>query len=149
MERTLEYLYNFSVALVNGRSPEFRPDSSKQTVTASDVVSFYQCDVRPTFFRSSDPASFLERWVYVYLKYPKSAMEEGVQGRVTVDFVIDEKGKVGDVKVVRGADPRLDAEAVRVISASPDWKPGVLRGKKVKTALSVAVEFRLEKKKKK
>ena len=71
-----------------------------------------------------------------------------MQGRVLVDFVIDEKGKVTDVKVARGADPRLDAEAVRVISASPDWRPGILRGKKVKSAISLYVEFRLEKKKK-
>ena len=53
-----------------------------------------------------------------------------------------------DVRVAKGVDPRLDAEAVRVVAASPDWKPGVLRGKKVKTALSLYVEFRLEKKKK-
>ena len=72
-----------------------------------------------------------------------------MQGRVLVDFVIDERGKVGNVKVARGVDPRLDEEAVRVIAASPDWKPGILRGKKVKTALSVYVEFRLERKKKK
>ena len=71
-----------------------------------------------------------------------------MQGRVQVDFVIDEKGKVQDVRVTRSLDPRLDAEAVRVISASPDWKPGILRGQKVKTALSLYVEFRLEKRKK-
>ena len=88
------------------------------------------------------------RWVYVYLRYPSSCVDEGVQGRVLVDFIINEKGKVTDVKVARGADPRLDAEAVRVVSSSPDWKPGVLRGKKVKTAMSVWVEFRLEKRKK-
>ncbi|NLZ19930.1 MAG: TonB family protein [Bacteroidales bacterium] len=148
MERELEYLYNFTLALVNGPKPSFREDSEPARRSSADVVSFYDCDVRPTFFRSNDPSSFLERWVYVYLRYPQSAVDEGVQGRVLVDFVIDEKGKVTDVKVVRGVDPRLDAEAVRVVSASPDWKPGVLRGKKVKTALSLYVEFRLEKKKK-
>ena len=148
MERELEYLYNFTVALVNGRKPEFRRDESSRRDGAKDVVSFFDCDVRPSFFRSNDPAEFLRRWVYTYLRYPQSAVDEGVQGRVLVDFVIDEKGKVQDVKVARGVDPRLDAEAVRVIAASPDWKPGVLRGKKVKTALSVYVEFRLEKKKK-
>ncbi len=115
---------------------------------ADDVVSFFDCDVKPTFFRSNDPADFLQRWVYTYLRYPQSAVDEGVQGRVLVDFVIDEKGKVGQVKVARGVDPRLDDEAVRVIAASPDWKPGQVRGKKVKTALSVYVEFRLERKKK-
>ena len=148
MERELEYLYNFSVALVNGRKPDFRRESTAETTTSSNVVSFFDCDVKPTFFRSNDPSEFLRRWVYTYLRYPQSAVEEGVQGRVLVDFVIDEKGKVGEVKVARGVDPRLDDEAVRVIAASPDWKPGILRGKKVKTALSVYVEFRLERKKK-
>ena len=148
MERELEYLYNFSLALVNGPKPDFREDSAAALSDNSDLVSFYDCDVRPTFFRSKDPASFLERWVYVYLRYPQSAVDEGVQGRVVVDFVIDEKGKVTDVKVAKGVDPRLDAEAVRVVSASPDWKPGILRGRKVRTALSLSVEFRLEKKKK-
>ena len=148
MERELEYIYNFTVALVNGIKPEFRRDSSKSGDSYEGVVSFFDCDVKPTFFRSNDPADFLQRWVYSYLRYPQSAIDEGVQGRVLVDFVIDEKGKVGQVKVARGVDPRLDAEAVRVIAASPDWKPGILRGKKVKTALSVYVEFRLERKKK-
>jgi TonB family protein len=148
MERELEYLYNFSLALANGPTPSFREDSEAARAANADLVSFYDCDVRPTFFRSNDPASFLKRWVYVYLRYPQSAVDEGVQGRVLVDFVIDEKGKVTDVRVAKGVDPRLDAEAVRVVAASPDWKPGVLRGKKVKTALSLYVEFRLEKKKK-
>ena len=149
MERELEYLYNFTVALVNGRRPEFRREASdKDTDAQAGVVSFFDCDVKPTFFRSNDPADFLQRWVYTYLRYPQSAVDEGVQGRVLVDFVIDEKGKVGNVRVSRGVDPRLDDEAVRVIAASPDWKPGMVRGKKVKTALSVYVEFRLERKKK-
>ena len=151
MERELEYLYNFSLALVNGRKPAFREDDGEGAgnLLTPDVVSFYDCEVRPTFFRSNDPAEFLRRWVYVYLRYPQSAVEEGVQGRVLVDFVINEKGKVTDVRVTRGVDPRLDAEAVRVVSASPDWKPGILHGKKVKSALSLYVEFRLEKRKKK
>ena len=148
MERELEYIYNFTVALVNGMKPEFRREAAKEGNSYEGVVSFFDCDVKPTFFRSNDPSDFLQRWVYAYLRYPQSAVDEGVQGRVLVDFVIDEKGKVGQVKVARGVDPRLDAEAVRVIAASPDWKPGILRGKKVKTALSVYVEFRLERKKK-
>ncbi len=146
MERELEYLYNFVTNLVNGSKPEFRRDGKGSAEAVPETVSFFDCDVPPTFFRSRDPSDFLKNWVYVYLRYPESAVAEGVQGRVLVDFIIDEKGKVGDVRVSRGVDPRLDAEAVRVISASPDWKAGTLRGKKVKTALSVYVEFRLEKK---
>ena len=92
---------------------------------------------------------FLEKWVYQYLRYPDDAVRDGIQGRVLVDFVIDESGKVTDVKVLKGVDPLLDDEAVRVISASPAWKPGMVQGKKVKAEISLYVEFRLEKKNKK
>ena len=92
---------------------------------------------------------FLEKWVYQYLKYPEGAVREGIQGRVLVDFVIDESGKVTDVKVLKVVDELLDAQAVRVIAASPAWKPGYVRGKKVKSEISLYVEFRLEKKKNK
>ena len=61
-----------------------------------------------------------------------------------VNFVLDEKGKVTDVRVVRGVHELLDAEAVRVISASPNWRPARLRGQKVKCEVSVYVDFKLE-----
>jgi TonB family protein len=87
--------------------------------------------------------------VYQYLKYPDEAVRNGIQGKVLVDFIIDENGKVTDVKVLRGVDELLDAEAVRVIAASPAWKPGYVKGKKVRSEISLYVEFRLEKKKNK
>lgn len=149
MERELEYVYNYSVALINGPKPIFNPsDLSKLTKSKGDdtVVPYYDCDYRPSFLGSCDPRVFLEKWVYTYMKYPKEAVKNGIQGRVLVDFVIDEKGKIRDVKVLKGVDPLLDAEAVRIISASPDWKPGWLMGKKVKSRMSLYVEFRLEKK---
>lgn len=149
MERELEYIYNFSLELVNGESPEFLAvnEGKKRFSTERDVYSYYDCDVKPIFLGSSDPSDFLRNWVYVYLKYPKAALEAGVQGRVLVDFIIDEKGKVTDVKVVKGVSEALDAEAVKVISASPNWKPGRVNGKKVKCELSLYVDFRLEKRK--
>ena len=64
-----------------------------------------------------------------------------------MDFVIDEKGKMTDVKVLKGVDPLLDAEAVKVVSASPDWKPARLQGRKVRSEMSLYVEFKLEKRK--
>ena len=88
----------------------------------------------------------MEKWVYQYLKYPEYALDNGIQGRVLVDFVIDENGEVRDVKVSRSSHVSLDDEAVRVVSASPKWRPGRHRGKKVKVAMTVTVEFRLEKK---
>lgn len=148
MERELEFLYNFTLALVNGKKPEFRP--SDQTVRKhsqdESVVPYYECDRRPTFLGSPEPTTFLKEWVYKYLKYPREAVQNGIQGRVLVDFIIDEKGKVRDVKVLRGVDPLLDDEAVRVISASPDWKPARISGEKVKSEMSLYVEFKLEKK---
>ena len=62
-----------------------------------------------------------------------------------VDFVIDERGKVRDVKVLKGVHSSLDEEAVKVIAASPDWKPARVRGRKVKCEMSLYVEFRLKK----
>ena len=150
MERELEYVYNYSVALINGPKPIFNPSDLSGLTSAhngkDNVVPYYDCDYRPSFLGSRDPRVFLEKWVYTYMKYPKEAVKNGIQGRVLVDFVIDEKGKVRDVKVLKGVDPLLDEEAVRIISASPDWKPGWLRGKKVKSRMSLYVEFRLEKK---
>ena len=64
-----------------------------------------------------------------------------------VDFIIDEKGRVTEVKAEKSSHPLLEAEALRVIKASPDWKPGKVRGQKVKSEISLNVEFRLEKKK--
>lgn len=149
MERELEYLYNFTIELANGSRPEFRTsdESGRKYSSDDDVVSYLECDVKPRFLGSADPSSFMQKWVYVYLRYPRKAVEDGVQGRVLVDFIIDMKGKVTDVKVVKGVSEELDAEAVRVVSASPDWRPARLRGKKVRCEMSLYVEFKLERRK--
>ena len=150
MEREVEYLYNFTVALACGEKPEFDPSEAARELYLegqTGVYPYYDCDVKPTFLGSSDPAIFLQKWVYVYLKYPQEAVRQGIQGRVLVDFIIDEKGRVTNVKTVRSSHPLLEEEALRVIKASPDWKPGKVRGKKVKSEVSLNVEFRLEKKK--
>lgn len=148
MERELEYLYNFLVALANvGNPPAFMPNQPASSGAASgDVVPYYECDQRPMFLNSSDPRQFLEKWVYQYIRYPEKALNEGVQGRVMVDFIIEKDGKISNVQVTRSVSPELDAEAVKVVSASPKWKPGRVNGNKVRTAMSIPVEFRLEKK---
>ena len=146
MERELEYIYNFTRELANtDMQPLFR-DMADKNKTSDDVVAYYDCDQRPMFLNSQDPRRFLEEWVYKYLKYPESALRNGIQGRVMVQFIIEKDGKVTDVKVVRGVSEELDAEAVKVISASPEWKAGRVNGNKVRTSMSIPVEFRLEKK---
>lgn len=78
------------------------------------------------------------------IRYPVIAQENGIQGRVTCSFVVEKDGSVTDVQVLRGVDPSLDKEAIRVISAMPKWKPGKQRGKPVRVKYNVPVTFRLQ-----
>ena len=79
------------------------------------------------------------------VKYPVIAQENGIQGRVICQFVVNKDGKIVDVEVVRsGGDPSLDKEAVRVIKSMPNWKPGQQRGKAVRVKYTVPVNFRLQ-----
>lgn len=149
MERELEYVYSLTMEIANTDRPlDFQPAESqkRQTVTDDDVVSYNDCDIRPMFLNSADPRQFMEKWVYQYLKYPERAVIDGIQGRVLVNFIIERDGKVTNVTVARGVDPLLDDEAVRIISASPKWKPGRVNGEKVRTSMTIPVEFRLERK---
>lgn len=75
------------------------------------------------------------------LNYPREARENGIQGRVVIQFVIDEKGRVTDAKVVKGIGYGCDEEALRVIRKMPRWKPGTQRGKKVKVRYVIPIRF--------
>jgi len=70
--------------------------------------------------------------------------ENGIQGRVICNFVVERDGSITDVQVVRGVDPSLDREAVRVIQSMPRWKPGMQRGKAVRVRFTLPVVFRLQ-----
>ncbi|WP_321478399.1 energy transducer TonB [uncultured Bacteroides sp.] len=78
------------------------------------------------------------------IKYPTIAQENGTQGRVIVQFVVNKDGSVVDPVVVRSVDPYLDKEALRVIKTMPKWKPGQQRGKAVRVKYTVPVMFRLQ-----
>ena len=77
------------------------------------------------------------------IKFQTIAQETGTQGRVIVQFVVNKDGSIVDVKVVRGVDPYLDKEAIRVISTMPKWKPGTQKGEAVRVKYTVPVMFRL------
>lgn len=83
-------------------------------------------------------------WLSKNIRYPAIAQENGVQGRVTVQFVVNTDGSIVDATVLRGVDPYLDKEALRVINAMPKWKPGKQRGKPVRVRYTVPVMFRLQ-----
>ena len=78
------------------------------------------------------------------IKYPVIAQENGIQGRVVCSFVVNRDGSIVDIQVMRGVDPSLDKEAIRVISEMPKWKPGEQRGKPVRVRFILPVQFRLQ-----
>ncbi len=86
----------------------------------------------------------LVQYIASHLKYPPVAQENGVQGRVFVSFVVGEDGYVEDVQVIKGVDPSLDKEAVRVVKSLPRWTPGNQQGKPVRVRYSVPVTFALQ-----
>ena len=86
------------------------------------VTSFHQIAQRPTF--NGGDANEFSKWVNQNLRYPEKCRQSKVQGRVTLQFTVTETGKVADVKVLRGVNPELDKEAIRIVSESPLWTPG-------------------------
>ncbi len=148
MERELEYIYNFTRYISNVENPPLFRQDKVRPKSSDKLYDYADCDKRPSFMGSTDPKAFLLKWVYQYLKYPKAAVTNGIQGRVIVEFTVSKDGSVTDVRVARSADPLLDEEAVRVVKASPKWKPGQVKGVRVNTVMSVAVDFRLSKKSK-
>lgn len=85
----------------------------------------------------------LMKYLSTNIRYPEAAHKAGTQGRVTVQFVVGKDGSIGNVSILRGVDPALDAEAIRVISGMPKWKPGTQKGEPVNVRYTVPVMFRL------
>lgn len=112
------------------------------------VVQEAQCEETPFTMVEQMPRfvggeTEMYKFMINNLVYPKEAVENGVQGRVIVRFVIDKEGKVKDVKVLRGIDPACDNEAKRVVSIMPDWTPGKQNGRAVATYFTLPFTFRL------
>ena len=84
------------------------------------------------------------KWLGKNMKYPTISQENGVQGRVIVQFVVNRDGSIVDATVARGVDPYLDKEALRVVGLMPKWKPGKQRGKAVRVKYTLPVMFRLQ-----
>ena len=88
--------------------------------------------------------SELMKFLAKSIKYPVIAQENGIQGRVICAFVVNRDGSVVDAEVLRGVDPSLDKEALRVIGTMPKWTPGKQRGKPVRVKYTVPITFRLQ-----
>ena len=106
-----------------------------------EAIPFQLVEEKPKF--QGGDANDFTRWVNSRLQYPEIAKENGVQGRVTLQFTVNADGSVANVKVLRGVDPSLDQEAVRVVSSSPKWTPGRQRDRAVKVTYTFPVVFQL------
>ncbi|MBK6730050.1 MAG: energy transducer TonB [Bacteroidetes bacterium] len=115
--------------------------SETASAQSADDMPLKQAEVMPTF-KGGDDA--MMKYLSESIQYPADAKEKGEQGKVYVGFVIDEKGNVTDAVVKRGVSATLNAEALRVVNAMPQWTPGEQDGKKVKVEYVVPIYFKLK-----
>ena len=113
----------------------------EEEVVEEESIPFALVEKKPSFMGGD--ANTFSAWVNQHLEYPEVARENGVSGRVMLQFTVNPNGSVTDVKVLRGVDPALDKEAVRVISSSPKWEPGRQRDRAVKVTYTFPVVFQL------
>lgn len=131
-------------------SSEFKEDAEVDIQETVEVVEEEPEEDNEVFLIVEEPPTFpggdeaLRKYLGSAVKYPAIAQENGIQGRVFVKFVINQKGEVTNVQVARPFDPNLDKEAVRVVQSMPAWKPGKQRGKAVKVSYTVPINFVLQ-----
>ncbi len=140
---------NVEVASVNINTED---DKNKEVVISAPVTSapiqeeedqvVFQVVEKMPAFPGGDAALF--KFLGDNVKYPVIAQENGVQGRVICQFVVNKDGSIVDVEVVRSVDPSLDKEAIRVIKSMPKWSPGQQRGKPVRVKYTLPVNFKLQ-----
>jgi len=103
---------------------------------------FLVVEEMPSF--GTGDANAFRSYVSANMKYPEVAAENGIQGRVFVQFVVESDGRITNVRVIRGVDPALDREAMRVVESSPRWNPGKQRGKPVRVSFTFPITFVLQ-----
>ena len=116
-------------------------ENVQEEVVEEEAIPFQLVEEKPSFMGGD--ANQFSAWVNKRLVYPEIAKENGVQGRVTLQFTVEKDGSVTKVKVLRGVDPSLDKEAVRVVSMSPKWQPGKQTDRAVPVTYTSPVYFQL------
>lgn len=159
---TLAILSLLMIACTPDRKREVRNDASEQEITREEVVKsepetrteekeitledikrekpFVTVEQMPAF-KGGEAA--MKKFIEDELKYPEAAKKAGIQGRVTIRFVVSSTGAIEDINVIRGIDPACDKEAIRVIKAMPAWEPGKQNGKAVAVYYTLPIVFRL------
>jgi TonB family protein len=116
--------------------------ASEEEVEEEEV--FFIVENMPQFIYNDKEMNFYQ-YIKNNIQYPKEAAENGIEGRVIVEFVVETDGSVSNVTVIKSAYPILDKEAIRIIKSSPKWIPGTQRGKPTRVRFSFPVVFKLEK----
>ncbi len=147
-EEVVQSDVQISIADVKGTNEETGVDIA--TLQEHKVIVQEEVKEEKVFEIVEQPPSFpggesaMYEWLSKNINYPVIAQENNIQGRVTCQFVVGRNGEIEDVRVVRGVDPSLDKEAIRVIRAMPKWIPGRQGGNAVKVRYTLPVQFRLQ-----
>lgn len=132
-------------------SAEFKEDAiivaqvKVQEEAVAEETPVLAAEVMPSFQgkQGQEGLEAFRNWVQPRLVYPAAAQENGVQGRVTLSFVVEKDGSVGGIKVLQTPDKSLGVEAARVVALSPKWTPATQRGRPVRLQFSLPVVFQL------
>ncbi|MFA6677138.1 MAG: TonB family protein [Bacteroidales bacterium] len=146
LESICGFIYEFLLKTANS-AEDLKNQENLQVKSdySKEVYSAYTIDTPPSFFKG-DELNFLHDWIYKYLKYPKDLVTKGIQGKVIVEFIIEADGVLSNASIIKSDDDAFDEAVLKVVNASPKWKPGMLNGKKVRVKYRLPVEFRLKKK---
>lgn len=120
---------------------EYVASAGEEEVVEEEAIPLAIVEEKPKFMNGDE--NTFTKWVFERIVYPEVAKENGVQGRVVLSFIVDADGSVKNVVVLRGVDPSIDKEAVRVVSSSPKWTPGRQRDKAVKVKYNFPLNFQL------
>lgn len=123
------------------QTPDANTDEAEAELSEEESIPSQLVEEKPSFMGGD--ANVFSQWVNERLVYPEIAKDNGIQGRVLLQFTIEANGKLDNVKVLRGVDASLDKEAVRVVSSSPRWAPGMVDGEAVRVTYTFPVIFGL------
>lgn len=126
-------------AVLKAKEEIAAPEPPKHVVEETKIFTVVE---QMPMYPGGDAA--LMGYLHDNIKYPTVAAENGVQGRVVVGFVVERDGSITDVNILRGVDPSLDREAMRVVKSMPRWNPGKQNGSAVRVKYQVPVSFRLQ-----
>jgi protein TonB len=108
----------------------------------TEIYEEFTVDIQAEFMGGGTEK--FQKWVMEHIKYPQVAIDNGIDGKVFIKFVIDRTGNLTGIKIVRGVDESLDEESVRVLNLSPQWKPAIKNSKPVAVQYQMPLNYRLQ-----